>query len=367
MSTPTYWDYLNLDRLLDLQGGLEGDEDALLTDELHFIIVHQVYELWFKLVIRSLRLARDRLDVQRVDEETIPYVAHHLKRVNAILRLGVNQWDVVETLTPQDFLAFRDKLMPASGFQSFQMREFEILMGLEDSDRIHYGNIDPVAHIAAMDQDTPAGRLARARVDQARTERTLLAVVYDWLYRTPVEGSRPGDPDDERVVNDFIAGYLDRLDQSHARNLAQLTDRLSVKDPSFMARRFEMLRAQARDFLYAESAPPELRAHLRRVRAAALFIESYRNLPLLSWPRLLLDLVVEMEEQVVLWRHRHARMVERTIGRRVGTGGSEGVDYLDQTGRYRVFRDLWAVRTILLRREELPELKNPQFYGFTAE
>lgn len=367
MSTPTYWDYLNLDRLLALQGGLEGDEDALLTDELHFIIVHQVYELWFKLVIRSLRLARDRLDVQRVDEETIPYVAHHLKRVNAILRLGVNQWDVVETLTPQDFLAFRDKLMPASGFQSFQMREFEILMGLEDADRIHYGNIDPVAHIAAMDQDTPAGRLARARVDQARRERTLLAVVNDWLYRTPVEGSRPGDPDDDRIVGEFIAAYLDRLDQSHAHALEQLTHRLAVKDPSFMARRFEMLRAQARDFLHAESVPAEHRARLRRVRAAALFIESYRNLPLLSWPRLLLDLLVEMEEQVVLWRHRHARMVERTIGRRVGTGGSEGVDYLDQTGRYRVFRDLWAVRTILLRREELPRLRNPQFYGFTAE
>lgn len=366
-TTPTYWDYLQLDRLLELQGGLEGDEDALLTDELHFIIVHQVYELWFKLVIRSLRLARNRLDVQRVDEETIPYVAHHLGRVNSILRLGVNQWDVVETLTPQDFLAFRDKLMPASGFQSFQMREFEILMGLEDAERIHYGNIDPVEHIAAMDQDTPAGRLARSRVEKARNERTLLAVVNDWLYRTPIEGSRPGDPDDDRVVNDFVEAYLARLDQSHERNLVRLTERLSVKDPSFMAKRFELLRSQAREFLHAESVPPEHREKLRRTRAAALFIESYRNLPLLSWPRLLLDVLVEMEQQVVLWRHRHARMVERTIGRRVGTGGSEGVDYLDQTGRYRVFRDLWAVRTLLLRREELPELANAEFYGFTAD
>ncbi|MCA9489608.1 MAG: tryptophan 2,3-dioxygenase, partial [Myxococcales bacterium] len=92
--------------------------------------------------------------------------------------------------------------------------------------------------------------------------------------------------------------------------------------------------------------------------------ESYRELPLLSWPRLLLDLVVEVEEGIVLFRHRHARMVERTIGRRVGTGGSGGVDYLDQTGKYRVFRDLWAIRTVLLPRSRVPELENAGFYGF---
>ena len=95
-----------------------------------------------------------------------------------------------------------------------------------------------------------------------------------------------------------------------------------------------------------------------------MFIESYRELPLLSWPRLLLDLVIETEEGLVLFRHRHARMVERTIGRRVGTGGSGGVDYLDRTGQYRVFRDLWAIRTVLLPRSMVPTLENAHFYGF---
>jgi tryptophan 2,3-dioxygenase len=132
-----------------------------------------------------------------------------------------------------------------------------------------------------------------------------------------------------------------------------------------MQARFDSLRAAARAFLDAETVAPELRHKVRRVRAAALFIESYRELPLLSWPRLLLDLVVEMEEQMVVWRHRHARMVERLIGRRVGTGGSEGVDYLDKTGAYRVFRDLWAIRTVLLPKARLPELVNPDFYGFS--
>jgi tryptophan 2,3-dioxygenase len=109
------------------------------------------------------------------------------------------------------------------------------------------------------------------------------------------------------------------------------------------------------------------RPYIRRIRAGILFIESYRDLPLLAWPRLLIDTVVEMEESFVLWRTRHARMVERVIGRRVGTGGSSGVDYLDETARYRIFPELWAVRTLLLPRDALPPLKQADEYSFVAE
>ena len=112
--------------------------------------------------------------------------------------------------------------------------------------------------------------------------------------------------------------------------------------------------------------PEPDRARRKRIRAAGLFIESYRELPLLSWPRLLLDAVVEVEEQLVLWRARHARMVERMIGRRVGTGGSGGVDYLDRTADYRIFRDLWAIRTVLLPKDLVPPLQNATLYGFSA-
>src|SRR5262245_36412898 len=106
---PAYWDYLRLDRLLSLQGGLEDDEARLMPDELHFIIVHQAFELWFKLCLRELRLARDHLSEPRVPEERIPYVVHHLRRVTSILEHAVDQFRVMETLTPQDFLSFRDK------------------------------------------------------------------------------------------------------------------------------------------------------------------------------------------------------------------------------------------------------------------
>jgi tryptophan 2,3-dioxygenase len=102
-----------------------------------------------------------------------------------------------------------------------------------------------------------------------------------------------------------------------------------------------------------------------RIRAALMFIESYRELPLLAWPREILDSIVALEQAFLIFRQRHARMVERVIGRRTGTGGSAGVEYLDQTAlRYRVFRDVWAVRTLLLRESALPRLSNPNYYGF---
>ena len=93
--TPTYWDYLKLDRLLELQGGLEEDEALLQPDELHFIVVHQVYELWFKLILSELRLARLHLAAPRVPEDSVPFVVHHLRRVNEILRLTVEQFRII--------------------------------------------------------------------------------------------------------------------------------------------------------------------------------------------------------------------------------------------------------------------------------
>jgi len=106
-------------------------------------------------------------------------------------------------------------------------------------------------------------------------------------------------------------------------------------------------------------------ARTRRIRAAMVFILTYRELPLLAWPRDLLDGLIELEQAFVIFRQRHARMVERVIGRRTGTGGSAGVDYLDNTAlAYRIFRDLWAVRTLQIRAVAVPPPTDPGFYGF---
>ncbi|MCO4745148.1 MAG: tryptophan 2,3-dioxygenase [Proteobacteria bacterium] len=363
-ATPSYWDYLKLDTLLDLQSGLDPNEDNLLPDELHFIIVHQVYELWFKLVIRSVRLGRDELSKPTVAEEIIPKVVHHLRRISAILSICVDQFEVMETLTPQDFLAFRDKLIPSSGFQSFQMRELEILMGLDESQRIKYGEINPLEHIKKMGGKTPAGTLAWDRIVQARSEGSLLGALNEWLYRTPIQGSQPDDDNDEQVVNDFLESYMAAAHEHHSQGLERLVAALGEDRRATLEDRVTGSRDHARRFLFAEDVKDEDRERIRRIRASVLFIESYRELPLLAWPRLLLDMIVQTEQQFLLFRNRHVRMVERIIGRRTGTGGSEGVGYLDKTLSYRVFVDLWAIRTALLPTYALPELKNPELYGF---
>lgn len=359
--TTNYWDYLRLPQLLDSQGGLEGDESQLLPDELHFIVVHQVFELWFKLVLRELRLARDHMAAPEVPEEHVPYVVHHLRRVEKIIALCAEQFAVMETLTPQDFLAFRDKLIPASGFQSFQMRELEVILGLDPTQRVDSGFGDPLAAIRKLGKDSPAGAMAIEHLERALGEVSLRSALHTWLERTPIHGSSPGDPDDEAVVASFVDDYLaaakERADSTCDRLVAS-----GVMEEDAARAKFASGLAQSRSFLDAEDRDGDPR--VRRIRAAILFIESYRELPLLAWPRMLLDTIVEVEAAMVLFRTRHARMVERVIGRRIGTGGSAGVEYLDRTTRYRIFTELWAVRTVLLPRTSVPDLRGDANYGF---
>ncbi len=120
----TYGTYLRLPELLEQQ---LPESDPPAHDELLFITIHQVYELWFKLLLSELTDARDRM---MSGETYLPRV--RLERCHAIERVLVGQVDVIDTMTPQDFLAFRNKLAPASGFQSAQFREIEFLSGLKD-------------------------------------------------------------------------------------------------------------------------------------------------------------------------------------------------------------------------------------------
>ncbi len=118
----SYGTYLKVPELLQLQKRLSEEHDELL-----FIVAHQVYELWFKVVLFELEAARDRIDA-----DDIFFARHYLRRVHVIEKLLVDQIDILETMSPQDFLAFRWKLAPASGFQSVQFREIEFLSGLKE-------------------------------------------------------------------------------------------------------------------------------------------------------------------------------------------------------------------------------------------
>jgi tryptophan 2,3-dioxygenase len=118
----SYGTYLKVPELLELQQGLSQEHDELL-----FIVAHQVYELWFKVILFELEAARDRIDA-----DDVFFARHHLHRVHVVEKLLVEQIEVLETMSPQDFLAFRSKLAPASGFQSVQFREIEFLSGLKE-------------------------------------------------------------------------------------------------------------------------------------------------------------------------------------------------------------------------------------------
>ena len=118
----SYASYLKIPELLELQHRLTDVHDELL-----FIAIHQVYELWFKVLLFELETARSCIDADDPRE-----ACHHLRRVRVVERLLVEQVGVLETMRPQDFLGFRSKLAPASGFQSLQFREIEFLSGLKD-------------------------------------------------------------------------------------------------------------------------------------------------------------------------------------------------------------------------------------------
>ena len=358
-----YWEYIRVEELLRLQGGIDGEESALTNDEVVFIVSHQVYELWFKLIIRELVSARALFHQNPVPDMAMASAVRSFKRVTTLFEQAASHFRVLETLTTRDYLAFRDSLIPMSGFQSAQMREIEILLGLEDATRIKLGTDASYKEALKSDDGSPSPALARVEA-RLHGGPTLREVVYAWLARTPVS---PDGPDG--FLNDIFGALKKESDKRLTMQIERMQP--SAEELEVLQSRFKNELEFARTFLLGDddtNATPEARSQRRHVRAALVFLESHRELPRLAWPREVVDAIIEMEQAIVVWRQRHARMVERVIGRRVGTGGSSGVDYLDQTAlRYRIFADLWAVRTLLLRKAAIPPIDNADEFRFRVE
>mgnify|MGYP001281863118 FL=1 len=349
----TYGNYLQLDELLKLQ----GEDRGICSDEMHFIIVHQTFELWFKQIIRELSEVRNILSQEQVPEKDIPQAVERLGRTTEIFKLMAAQWSVMETLTPQGFLSFRDGLGSASGFESFQMRKFEILLGLKNEDRLF--GMDPIDTFRKLAENSEKDAAILQDLEDALAKPSLEESLMKWISRTPIMGSIYDSEKDSESVEDYVNKHL-LAHKSMGEDAAKRMSSYGTSDLDKAVERFNSAHQSAISFLVPEGK-------INRARASLLFIESYRELPLLAWPRKLIDAIVELEESMVKWRHSHARMVERIMGRRIGTGGTSGVDYLDKTSQYRVFKDLWAVRTILVKSDKRPELINPDFYGFYSE
>ncbi|MFA1719276.1 tryptophan 2,3-dioxygenase family protein [Xanthomonas campestris] len=353
MKAMNYWDYIKVEQLLSLQGGLYDDEAAIGNDEALFIAVHQIYELWFKLLLRELSAARDLLLVLQPEDARIVAAVRALRRAIAVFEQANLHFKLMETMSARDFLEFRERLTPASGFQSAQLREIEVLLGLEDADRIAMGHGCSFKDVLKL----PNGALsASAQRVEARIAAgpSLKDSLYAWLARMPIGGSA-----DPAVAEQFRTDYITALQAESRRRLQMAVDNGVPPDLITQQRaRSTLDDAAAAAFLQADEEPnlsADVRGQRSAARTAMVYIESYRELPQLAWPSELLERVIELEQAMLVWRQRHARMVERFIGHRAGTGGSPGVAYLDQTAlQYRVFADLWTVRSLLLRKAAVP-------------
>lgn len=340
-----YSDYLHLPELLSLQQPESGKQGTPLRDEYLFIIVHQAYELWFKQVLLELDAVLMGLGGEVVHERDLGRFVAHLERVVAITRLMVHQVDVLETMTPLDFLDFRDLLVPASGFQSAQFRLIENLLGLDARTRMTIHGAAYTSRLSGQD---------RERVEASTEIPSLRTRVDAWLGRTPfleLEGwdfwaayrlavDRMLEREADIIANNPMLDATGRAVQE-----AQLTQNREHFDTLFDPAKYETLRDAGH------------RALSHRAFLAALFVNLYRDEPILHLPFRFLTSLMDIDEGLTTWRYRHALMVSRMIGSKVGTGGTSGHEYLKATAdRHKVFGDLFALSTYLLPRSGLPVL-----------
>lgn len=260
----TYNNYLKVPELKSLQNCLS---EPAHHDEPLFIIIHQAYELWFKLILHELDTV-----IRFMEKANVRRATFFVRRVVAILKVLVQQIHILETMNPREFLGFRNHLSPASGFQSSQFREVEFIAGLRHPMLLEHFKHDSEAY---------------EQLKKRYTQKSLGEVYFSLLQ----------------------------------------------------SKGFDMPMA-------AESASDEEKqaAHDKRVlELARLYQKAEQNIDLHELAEALMDL----DEQIFLWRMHHVTVVERIIGFKRGTGGSEGVGYLRSTLEKRAFPELWQVRTFL--------------------
>ena len=244
----SYNKYLRVQDLINLQDCLS---DPAHHDELLFITVHQAYELWFKQILHELDAA-----IQFLKDDRLPAATRAVNRIVVIEKLLVQQIHILESMTPISFLAFRDQLNPASGFQSMQFREIEFSSGLKDE------------HILREFKDDKfALERLQARMDQS----SLAEAFYQALERRGFDVSQRA-----QAILEILTHFENRYEEF------QLTEAL-----------------------------------------------------------------LEHDEYFSLWRSHHIKMVERMVGAKRGTGGSEGIGYLKTTLDKKFFPELWEARTYL--------------------
>lgn len=344
-TTIHYQNYLGLDDLLKTQVLRSEQLGNPAHEEMLFIITHQVYELWFKQIIHELESVIAMFSQDQVDEKNLGTAIGRLDRVEKIMQLLIDQIGVMETMTPLDFLDFREYLFPASGFQSIQFRAIECLLGLPEEQRITYHN---------QRYDAVFTEEQQQMLDRIYANQTLFEWVCKWLERTPflnVDGF-----DFIEKYREAVQNMLDK--ETKAIQASEfLTEREKKKRLEMVGNTDTYFHAILSEENYQELVRKGEKRLSYQATLAALFINLYRDEPILQLPFQLLTNLIDIDDLLTTWRYRHAQMVLRMLGNKIGTGGSSGHAYLSKTAqRHKIFADFHTISTLLIPRSELPAL-----------
>eukprot|EP01132_Coremiostelium_polycephalum_P002668 gene2668-3311_t len=344
-----YGSYLKLERLLQLQqpeSGKGNAEGVPAHEEMLFIIVHQTYELWFKQILHEIDSIRAIMSTPPTPERLNGVIVNRLRRITEIQKVLVDQIGILETMTPMDFLEFRNYLVPASGFQSVQFRLIENKLGVLPDNRAQYQQ----HHYCTYFADTE-----RSTLETSEKDVSLLQLIIKWLERNPFldyEGY------------DFWASYKAAVDAILEKDIQRINNTPGITEDVKDQRTKEAKKNMEsfstlfnEDAYNAKLAKNEVRLTYKALKSA-LLIYLYKDEPIFHTPFLILNLLTEVDELLMQWRFRHTMMVQRMIGAKIGTGGSSGYHYLRTTvgDRYKVFLDLYNISSYLIPTNTLPQL-----------
>ncbi|HAZ93663.1 MAG: tryptophan 2,3-dioxygenase [Chitinophagaceae bacterium] len=332
-----YGEYLQLDKILNAQDPESGkDGKTMAHDEMLFIIIHQSYELWFKQVLFEVNSIIEIMDKPRVNDNSgdMQAVVHRLNRVVTILRMLVQKIDILDTMTPMDFLDFRDMLRPASGFQSWQFKVLEARLGLKFDNR--FGQQYYLSQLNQKEIDI---------IKNAEKGKSVVQLLNSWLERMPFAEDKKYWPEEHNYWTEYEKIFTGSLSEAEKNNAAFFKHYLFTND---------------------NNAERSLSSKACR---SALFIMLYRGYPMLELPFQLLNTLLEVDHQLGNWRYRHINMVRRMIGTRIGTGGSTGADYLQGAmNKHYIFKEISQIGSFLIERRKLPALNESltkdMGYGF---
>lgn len=340
-----YSEYLELNKILNAQNLKSTEHGKEAHDETLFIIIHQTYELWFKQIIHELDSVYSLFNKPKVEPNSLGKIIQRLGRIIEIQKVLNEQISIIETMTPLDFMEFRDYLVPASGFQSIQFRTIELKLGLRQKYRL------------GIDQQFFNSRLKQEDKDflqELENAPTLLELVDNWLTRMPF-----GESSEYNFWKEYESATQKMLDSD--QEIIEKNVTLSEKETQMELKNLKATRESFDNLFYEErfnKIKEENNIRLsRKALLSCIFIKLFKDEPILQLPNKILEQLVDIDEYFTTWRYRHAIMAHRLLGTKIGTGGSSGHDYLKRsTENNRVFTDLFNLATFLLPKTYIPNL-----------